>query len=359
MNALKWVFAVVLATSLVACGGGNAKQTESGSITLSIGRALSAYNPIAGPDAAGRIAKVDLAVTGPVSFKTDNLLPFPINLQYEALPLGSYTFVATAYDGADNILFQGTETREVKKNECEGLVILMQQMVSAGTVAIVAPYISAIAISDAQPAIGQTINLSATVDFKSQAATYLWTSSCNVPRVDPNIPGFTAWEDDVIAAPTEMATDFTTYCGDTATLTFSVTDPAVDATAGKSLTSTVEFSLKYAEQGAAPVEIKTNSWPDVLSISTESNAEPVPGGTVDLVAVVQDADGDDVTVTWSSACSGVGDNANGFSDVHSLATTWTAPNSNGMLCGIILSVDDGRGGTNTGAIMLKTAPVLP
>jgi len=121
----------------------------------------------------------------------------------------------------------------------------------------------------------------------------------------------------------------------------------------------VTLSLTYAEQGASPVSIETNSWPDVLSIGTDSNTEPAPGGTVDLVAEVQDVDCDDVTVTWSSACSGVGDNANAFSDLHSLTTTWTAPSSSAMLCALMLSVDDGRGGTNTGAIALKTAPVLP
>ena len=71
------------------------------------------------------------------------------------------------------------------------------------------------------------------------------------------------------------------------------------------------------------------------------------GDAVALNAVASDADGDAVTVTWTSGCAGTFTATTGPTS----AFTPTAVPA-GNLCTITASVSDGRGGTATGSVGL-------
>src|SRR5215468_9805738 len=63
-----------------------------------------------------------------------------------------------------------------------------------------------------------------------------------------------------------------------------------------------------------------NSYATIKSI-TATPAQPVPGGTVQLVAVANDADGDTLAYLWSDDCGGK------FADETTPTTSWTAPSA--------------------------------
>jgi hypothetical protein len=61
-----------------------------------------------------------------------------------------------------------------------------------------------------------------------------------------------------------------------------------------------------------------NTYASIQSI-TATPAQPTPGGTVQLVAVTRDPEGDALAYAWSDDCGGT------FADTTTPTTTWTAP----------------------------------
>jgi hypothetical protein len=192
------------------------------------------------------------------------------------------------------------------------------------------------------PVIGKPVHLAATVSA-SPTPTYEWSVSC---------PGDFTFQP--FSPANALATDLTlNMCESGAVVTFAVTDPSVPENGG-SLTSRVSFVLPYVKQGVEVSSITINSWPNVLSISTGSNTQPVPGGTVELVAVVSDPNGDALSSTWSDDCDGT------FDDVTSLTPVWTAPNTPGAECVLNLAVEEVEGlGNNEATFTVHVAtPIL-
>jgi hypothetical protein len=172
------------------------------------------------------------------------------------------------------------------------------------------------------PVIGKPVHLAATVSA-SPSPSYEWTVAC---EGDLTYQPF--------SAKNALATDLTlNFCESDALVTFSVIDPSVPETNG-AITSTVQFSLHYVKQGISASVIGTNSWPNITSIGTSSNAQPLPGQTVALVAVASDPDGDSFTSSWSDNCGG------SFANDSTLSATWTAPNMPNGECVLTLTVQE-------------------
>jgi YVTN family beta-propeller protein len=355
-----WKCGAVLALTLAACGGRAAKDTGGLSLSVSVpglggasssgqaltvGRAALTTPP---PDAAGRVASVVLTHTGPDGGGTQTItnITNPITQIYNALPVGIYTFSATAYDASDPpvALFSGQVQVEVVKNQVAAVNLVLQQVVTPGTVQDAAPFISSIVVSNSAPATGETITLTADV-IASVDLTYQWTASCS-GQLLKNGQVLSPSEGEVFSDPTSKSTSFTSYCTADETITFSATQ-ASETGGGSAVTS---FTMRYSAQGGS-FTISFNSWPDILAITATGTKQPAYGGTVTLAATVQDANGDAMTTEWKDNCGG------SFADPASLATVWTAPqkgpegtrpSTSPIACALRLSVTDGKGGTNSG-----------
>jgi hypothetical protein len=366
MKTLRLVMAGVLAAALAACGG-QAKQSTGG-VQVSITQASSMSWEV--PNAAAKIKAVYLI--GTCTDYSDGCSDlyffysaptFPLVETQRALKTGwSYDFTATAYDSttdfsAEHVLFFGSAPFVVEEDQVKTLRIVMQQVVTPGSVTVAAPFISSIEISDTSPSIGQLLTFKAQVKDLDGTETAQWTSSCNGSS-SLGLDVFS--EQQVVANATELSLDtrFTSWCVGTEIIKLSVTAPATDATMGKSLVSTVQFTLNYDPQGII-ADIGYNSWPDILGIGVIGNAQLQPGDTVQLDVSARDADGDDLVYTWIADC-GEG-RFYVFSSQLVQSPTFTAPSTPGLclieVCVSDVSLVDGvetlRGGYNDATLTLN------
>lgn len=115
------------------------------------------------------------------------------------------------------------------------------------------------------------------------------------------------------------------------------------------VTVTVSDGGEHAASMSTTVVVRRNTAPLVTGIAS-TLAWIRPGESVMLTCEAEDADGDMLTYTWSSACglvSGTG-----------ATVTWTAPDSEGE-CVVAVTVDDGYDGTATASISVATAKYEP
>jgi hypothetical protein len=269
---------------------------------------------------------------------------------FDELTPGDYTLSAHALDNEDGP-FDGhtlytTSTKVTIPSGADVATHLILEELSSGDGNITAPFIHAISVAGGPPVIGKPLTLTGTVRG-APSQTYLWSVSC----ADDPAP------DAPFTNPTGLMTQLTLgRCSSEAVVTFSVTNRGGSNGHG-SLTSTVRFTLGYAPQGIT-MSVSINSWPNITSIGTASNTEPVPGGTIELVAIASDPDGDLLIHAWSDDCGG------SFTGANTLTPTWTAPLTAGSLCELKLTVREAgnaeghNDGVNTGTLTLKVAPSL-
>jgi hypothetical protein len=117
-----------------------------------------------------------------------------------------------------------------------------------------------------------------------------------------------------------------------------------------------------------------NHWPDVLSMQSvideqSAGGQVVPGQRARVEAEVRDADGDPLAATFDADCPGAFFDADG----QQLAFPIEVPDGGGDLsvyfapatipdstyCQVTLEVDDGRGGTTSGYLLLKVLTEAP
>lgn len=248
------------------------------------------------------------------------------SLTYNNLPVGSCTLTADAY-GSSGVLFHGSVTFSVESKVFDTTIVLVMNQVPPGdTVSVLAPYISGMTIDDGAPAIGQTVHFSATVGNDSVDTTYLWTQTCDeLPPHFLNVLGPT---------PTAKTESMLVGCNGVTHLTFTATKP----NGSSNLIASATLSFTSSPQGGE-IGISYNTAPNILSITTSDNTNVLYGGSLDIVAVAADPDGDGITPSWASSCGG------DFSPPGSFSTTWTAPASGEgpVACVLTLTVTDSRG----------------
>lgn len=163
-------------------------------------------------------------------------------------------------------------------------------------------------------------------------------------------------------------------------ITLKVTDQAAAANAGAPgsassssyLTITVNVSPKNATRTVSVVA-DLNHWPDVFAISTDNGQlvalvdAPVLASTATtLRAVAHDFDGDVLAASWSSPDCATAAFKNAKSvrnadNTYSFEVRFEAPASEpeDKTCEALLTVTDGRGGTNTSSLFLTVVSPKP
>ncbi|HTT70246.1 MAG TPA: hypothetical protein VMG32_03405 [Anaeromyxobacteraceae bacterium] len=320
-----------LAVALVIVAACGAQDHSTGTVAFTMTR--PAFLMIPG-SASSTVASITLSVQQQGGTTTTQSIPTDVSsytVKFPALEVGNYTFSVVAVDGTGAVLFSGSASANVTRNAVINLNIVVQQATAPVTFYDDAPAITSMSLTDnaGSPVVGDTVLVIASAsDVDNNAMTFAWTSSC----ADDIWMGQTS-----AIATVQLAAD----CGTSRTLTFSATD-------SKNVTSSASmiFAVAPYPTGEVDVNVTFNSFPNILSI-TSPDAQCVPGGTISIVAVAQDDDGDSITPSWSSNCSGAT-----FDNANTLTPTFhappTAPPSGS--CSVVLTVSDGRGGTNQGQL---------
>jgi hypothetical protein len=356
MKNLKLVLAVVLGAALAACG--SPAKVPTGGVKLSV-NAKALWEASAPPDLTVYQVYLEGICTShkgtctDLSYIFDAPTAWPVTQLVQDLPTGfSYDFRASVRGGAnlDVLLYEGSAPFTVEEDKVGTLHIIMQQVVAPGTVAVTAPFIRSITVSNENPAVGERLTFKANVKDLDGTETAQWTSSCNgTPSVlNPDVfsePTFVGVPDVTLAM--NLSTTFTSRCVGTETIKLSVTAPAADATLGRSLVSSVQFALKYDAQGFN-ADIGFNAWPDILGVGVLGNAQLQPGESVQLDVNAVDADGDDLVYTWLATCDG---GPGVFSSQLVKSPIFTAPGAG--KCVIEVCVSDYKGFDAGGLEMLR------
>lgn len=253
------------------------------------------------------------------------------------IPAGSNrTVAANAYDAGNAKIYSGQVSGvTVTSGVTAAVILVLQDQATPSPFENSAPRITGLLASSSQVEPGQPVSLTLTaVDADGDPLTYLWSapagSFAGGGTATPTWTAPGAEGDDVLSA--------------------SVTD-GKGGQAGISLTIAV-----FSNDGGVGVSVVFNTWP-VVSQVTATPGQVDVGKTSVLDVQAVDGDGDALTYAWSdSGCGG------SFSDATAKSPTWTAPASvppSGS-CALVVTVDDGKGGTTTGTLDVNVGlPAVP
>ena len=241
------------------------------------------------------------------------------------IPVGIATFTGDAFGVSQTLLYSGSAANVPVTAGATAVVgLLMQQTSAPAGFSDSAPVIETFTASVNPVAPGATVTVSGTAEEPGGGSlTYAWTADGGSFAS----PG---------SATTTWSAPATTGSYD---LTFQATDAA-------GLTAGVTFTLAV-ENGNAEVIATFNTWPTVGGMT----AAPVRinvGDTTTLGITDADADGDTLSYAWTSDCTG------SFSAPTASSTTFTLsslPQSG--TCTFVSAVTDGRGGSNSGTVVLQ------
>jgi hypothetical protein len=122
---------------------------------------------------------------------------------------------------------------------------------------------------------------------------------------------------------------------------------------GSSSSSSTSSGGGAGPTGSASVTATMNTWPIVDLVNATPTRIDV-GGTTALTTTAHDPDGDPLGYAWSAQCTGSFDNASSPTPRFLLAA---APAQ--QTCALVVSVTDGKGGSNQGTFSIQTGAPPP
>jgi hypothetical protein len=292
---------------------------------------------------AGDVATVTVTVTGP-----GIAVPIVVNMtkvgdQWVAnlseIPAGvDRTFTLSARDAEGVEIYSGVATGvTITAGQTAAVSINGQENNPAPPVGNRSPVIDALTASTARIAQGGSIALSVAAHDgdTGDLITFLWTAAGGT-----------------LDTPAQASTNWTAPAVDGA---YRVTVRVQD-THGASTSMYVDLTVAADASSEATITVTLNQWPVVTGVtSTQGRIDVNESTTLDVVAT--DADGDTLTYAWTAdeGCIGAFDQTNIKSPTFTLGAALPAAGT----CQFIVTVSDGRGGTNTGSITVTAAPAPP
>ncbi len=244
------------------------------------------------------------------------------------VPVGADRTVSAEARTADGaVVYRGAATGvAVQEGATATVVLVLQEVEPPPPYTNTAPVIDSVYASDLTPQPGDTVTLTVTAHDPDPGAvlSYEWTASGGSFTPTPASQPTVQW-----TAPAAEGQQ---------TLTVHVTDE-------KGLSTSLSFTASVAiAAGSVSVNAVVNTWP-VVTAMTAAPTQAQVGASVALTAAASDADGDALTLAWSSSCPGT------FSTTAGSACAFTpaaVPANN--LCTVVVSVSDGRGGAGSGSV---------
>jgi N-acetylneuraminic acid mutarotase len=251
------------------------------------------------------------------------------------IPAGSNrSFLAEAFDSSNAKRFQGqTSGVSITANQTTAVAVTLQELAPPPPFSNEAPVIDSIVSSSTSVQTGASLSLTATVHDPNagDTLTLAWTASGGT-----------------FSAPAAAATSWTAPSSvGVQTLTFTVTD-SQGAAASIALVVNV---VSGTATGNAAINISFNLFPVVSRVSASLNRLDA-GQSTSVSATASDADGDTLSYQWTATCPGTWTNAtsSGTSFIPSSVPAGMCNN-----CQLTVTVQDGRGGQNTGSLHLCIA----
>lgn len=318
------LLAAVLASWVVsACSTPPEPSAGGASITIAASQALSSADvalvrvEVSGPGVATPLS-LDLAREGEGWGGT-----------LEGIPAGQRTFEAFAADASGQVLFKGRAGPVlVVGGSSVSVVLVLQSLSVPPAYSNAAPLIDALTASVAQVAPDGTVDLALQAhDPDGDALSVTWSAS----------GGAFSAADAPVTRWTAPGTE-----GDQV-LTATVTD-------ARGLSAQLTVPVRVAPRrptGSAVVSATLSTWPQVTAM-TAVPSRVVESQPVALTAAAYDEDGDALQYYWyAQDCWGWFDNA--YSARTNFYPYWVYP---GWQCRLTVQVSDGKGGVNTGTVVL-------
>jgi hypothetical protein len=243
------------------------------------------------------------------------------------------TFAAVAYDPGGVALYSGSASNVTIVAGATAQVFLQLNPLNAPPpFQNATPVITGVSVTSATVVPGGSVTVAVTAhDPDGDPLSYAWDASGGA-----------------LSDPTSASTTWTAPSTEGfQTLTIRVTDPQ-----GAGTSVSFEVQVITHATGAATLSVSFNDPPVVRAITSSSN--PIFGGApVTLNVVANDPEGDLLTYAWSSDCGGT------FDEPSLASTGFTAAYSFGSTCSFTVAVDDGKGGTSSGTLVLSYGSFPP
>jgi N-acetylneuraminic acid mutarotase len=251
------------------------------------------------------------------------------------IPAGSNrSFLAEAFDSSNTLRFQGqTSGVTITANQTTAVAITLQEIAPPPPYANEAPVIDSLVASSTSVQTGASLSLTASVHDPNagDTLTLAWTGSGGT-----------------FSAPAAATTSWTAPSSTgVQTLTLTVRDSQGAAVS----VSLVVNVTSGTSTGNAAVNISFNLFPLVSRVSASLNRLDA-GQSTSVSATASDADGDTLAYQWTATCTGTWTNATSSSASFVPSSVPAGACNN---CQLTVTVQDGRGGQNTGSLSLCIA----
>nr|WP_242589625.1 kelch repeat-containing protein [Corallococcus macrosporus] len=315
-----------LVLALLAGCDSEPPTSESGSGAMH----LTVYTAAAVP---GDISRVTVTVSGA------DMVPLAKDLVLTSgawsgvindIPAGlQRTFVAQAFTASNTLRFEGRVEDVTVTAGATGLVTLTLQDVSGPPpFTNEAPILDSLLATPTTVAPGGSVTLTATAHDPNAGDTVSFSWAAPSGSFSAPTSANTTW-----TAPTQQAP---------VTLVLTVSD-------SRGATLSVNLTLNVsAGSGASTVKADFNVAPRVVTLTSTQSYLNVGAQTV-LSTSATDADGDPLSYQWSATCAGT---FTGASTATATFTPSAQPTGACNNCQLNVVVKDGRGGQNTGSLML-------
>ncbi len=314
----------LLALLMMHCNSEPADDSSSGrgTVTLSV--------------TAADVARVGVSITASHISAPIELDLAPVAGEWvgliDGIPAGpAVTFAAAAFDDDGAQVYEGTATADIVAGETLSVALLLQQSSAPDPFANTPPFIDTVVISDYAVAPSESVDIVVTAsDADGDALTFAWTATDG------------SFDDASAASPSW-----------TAPATTGPQSLSVTVDDGRGGVRTVGFDIdvqSFHAGGAAALAVTVNTWPEIEVVSADPS-RILAGETTTLTIAASDADGDPLSFAWTDAG---GDCGGSFDDAAASAPVWTGPSADPAdpACTVSVEVSDGRGGVNTGAVVV-------
>lgn len=256
---------------------------------------------------------------------------------------GQRRFIARAYDADGNLRFEGQIDGRIQARRRLPIALILQQIERRDPFANHAPRIRGVVGVPQAIGGGDVTHMRVVADDPDgDPITYAWRLGNGEPV-------------DVDGEPVELGDDAHRLYWQ-APIENGLESLSITVTDDKDAATTYAFEVLVDDGlgigGQANVQATVNGWPVVDRVTIGAPGYLEVGAAIELAVEASDIDEDPLTYAWSAPdCDGAFDDATAANPLFTLAAAPAAGT-----CTLQVDVDDGRGGSATGSLVVEVAP---